>query len=116
MAGTIIQWNCRGVKPNFNEIKILSDIHKTAIFCLQETYLNTVDFSMRGFSCYNNICHDVSGRACGGVSVFVRDGIIHSRVPLNTVLQAEAVTITNGKVFTVCSLYLPPRDAMIYMN
>ena len=79
---------------------------------MQETYLNTVDFSMRGFSCYNNICHDVSGRACGGVSVFVRDGIIHSRVPLNTVLQAEAVTITNGKVFTVCSLYLPPRDAI----
>ncbi len=109
-SGSVIQWNCRGVKPNFNEIKMLSDLHKTVIFCLQETYIKTVDYSMRGFTCYNKISHDIGGRACGGVSVFVRNGTIHSRVQLNTVLQAEAVTITVGKVFTVCSLYLPPSE------
>ena len=34
----------------------------------------------RRFSCYNRICHDVGGRACGGVSVLVRDGTTHSQI------------------------------------
>ena len=113
MANTsIIQWNCRGIKPNFNEVKILADQHKAVLLCLQETFLNDTDYSIRGFSCYNRICHDVGGRACGGVSVLVRDGTTHSNITLNTTLQAEAVTVTSGKVFTVCSLYLPPSEPL----
>ena len=41
----------------------------------------------RRFSCYNRICHDVGGRACGGVSVLVRDGTTHSQITLNTTLH-----------------------------
>ena len=115
MANTsIIQWNCRGIKPNFNEIKILADQHKAVLLCLQETFLNDTDYSIRGFSCYNRICHDVGGRACGGVSVLVRDGTTHSHITPNTTLQAEAVTVTSGKVFTVCSLYLPPSEPLMF--
>ena len=113
MANTsIIQWNCRGIKPNFNEVKILADQHKAVLLCLQETFLNDTDYTIRGFSCYNKICHDVGGRACGGVSVLVRDGATHGHITLNTTLQAEAVTVTSGKVFTVCSLYLPPSEPL----
>ena len=91
MANTsIIQWNCRGIKPNLNKVKILADQHKAALLCLQETFLNDTDYSIRGSSCYNRICHDVGGRACGGVSVLVQDGTTHSHITLNT---ANEVTI-----------------------
>ena len=51
-----------------------------------------------------------SGRACGGVSVLVRDGIPSSECTLNTSLQAKAVTISTSKTITICSLYLPPSE------
>ena len=41
----------------------------------------------RRFSCFNRICHNVGGRACGGVSVLVRDGTTHSQITLNTTLH-----------------------------
>ena len=53
---------------------------------------------------------DIGGRACGGVSVLVRDGIPSSECTLNTSLQAKAVTISTSKTLTVCSLYLPPSE------
>ena len=53
---------------------------------------------------------DIGGRACGGVSVLVRDGIPSSECTLHTSLQAKAVTISTSKTFTVCSLYLPPSE------
>ena len=67
---------------------------------------------MRSISCYNRICHDVGGRACGRVSVFVRDGTTHSHITLNTTLQAEAITLTSGKVFIICSLHLPLSEPL----
>ena len=54
--------------------------------------------------------HDIGDRACGGVSVLVRDGIPSSECTLNTSLQAKAVTISTSKTITICSLYLPPSD------
>ena len=35
----IIQWNCRGLKPKFDEISLLLSQQKPSVFCLQETFL-----------------------------------------------------------------------------
>ena len=68
------------------------------------------DFIIRGFNCIHLTSRDIGGRACGGVSVMVRDGIPSSECTLNTSLQAKAVTISTSKIITICSLYLPPSE------
>ena len=71
------------------------------------------DFIIRGFNCIHLTSRDIGGRACGGVSVLVRDGIPYSECKLYTTLQAKAVTISRSKTITICSLYLPPSE---YLN
>ena len=53
---------------------------------------------------------DIGGRACGGVSVLVRDGIPSSECTLYTSLRPKAVAISTSETITVCSLYLPPSE------
>ena len=56
------------------------------------------DFIIRGFNCIHMTSRDIGDRACGGVSVLVRDGIPSSECTLNTSLQAKAVTISTSKL------------------
>ena len=47
MKTTIIQWNCRGLRANNDELQFLLNDYDPAIVCLQETYLkepNNVTF------------------------------------------------------------------------
>ena len=39
----IVHWNCRGLKPNYNEILLLLSLLKPSVFCLQETFLKQED-------------------------------------------------------------------------
>ena len=50
------------------------------------------------------------GRAIGGTSLLVRQGIPHSRISLTSDIQAVAVKISLHKCITVCSLYFPPSQ------
>ena len=38
---SIIQWNCRGLRANYNEILILMSLFSPSVICLQETFLNS---------------------------------------------------------------------------
>ena len=67
-------------------------------------------FIIRRFNCFHLTSRDIDGRACGGVSVMVRDGIPYSECKLYTTLQAKAVTISTSKTITVWSLYLSPSE------
>ena len=59
----IIQWNCRGLKPNYNEV---------SVFCFQETFFKPDDnISLRGFNKYNYV-HTDCLRPSGGASIFVK--------------------------------------------
>ena len=40
---SIIQWNCRGLRHNYNELKLLISSHNPIAVCLQETYLKNTD-------------------------------------------------------------------------
>ena len=71
------------------------------------------DFIIRGFNCGNLTSRDIGGRACGGVSVLVRDGIHYSECKLYTTLQVKAVTMVTSNTITICLLYLPPSE---YLN
>lgn len=106
---SIIQWNCRGFRANFDEIGCMVQDLNPSVFCLQETFLKPPNsFKLRNYHMYNtygNIAHD---RATGGSSILVKNGIIHTHIALNTNLQATAVRLNLNKTFTICSLYIPP--------
>ena len=109
MANKLIQWNCRGLRPNFDELSLLIQNHNPIAVCLQETFLKDTDnISMRGFNLYHKF-YDAE-RASGGVSILVNENIPQSVVALNTNLQAVAVRVTGHKAITICSIYLPPRN------
>ena len=110
MASGILQWNIRGLRPNYTELDLLLKNLDPAVVCLQETKLsqNQNDYSIKRFSSYHFINQNCQ-IACGGTSIFIRNTILHRQIILNTNLQAIAIRATLQKPITICSLYLPPH-------
>ena len=93
---SIIQWKCRGLKANYNEVLILMSLFSPSVICLQETFLKQSDnVSFRDFNMFNYICPDGQRQS----------SVPHSQFDLNTNLQAVAVNVTLSKKVTICSIY-----------
>ena len=106
MTNSVIQWNCRGLRPNFDELSIRIVKHNPLVVCLQETFLKDTDnITVRGFNPYHK-CQETENRASGGVSILVNENVPQSIVTLNKM----AVNVTAHKTITLCSVYLPPRN------
>ena len=94
MAHKIIQWNCRGLRSNYNDLAILLQEHNPSAVCLQETNLKpNTNISFKSYSIINCFGPANNERACWGVSILVKDGTPHQQITLNTTLQAVAVNI-----------------------
>ena len=105
----IIQWNCRGLKSNYNEILLLLSLLNPSVFCLQETFLKTDDqLNIRDFNTYNYI-YSEGQRPSGGSSIIVHSSCPQREIKLVTNLQAVAVSVTLDKEITICSVYIPPN-------
>ena len=105
----IIQWNCRGLRSNYNEILLLLSLLSPSVFCLQETFLKTDDqFNIRDFNTYNYI-YSEGQRPSGGSSILVHSSCPQREIKLVTNLQAVAVSVTLDKEITICSVYIPPN-------
>ena len=93
-AGIIIQWNCQGLKPNYNEVILLISEYYPSVFCFQETFLKPDDnISSKGFNIYNYI-HTDCLRPSGGASIFVKPSFPQRKIGLQTELQATAISVT----------------------
>ena len=105
---SILQWNCRSFRPNFEEIKNLISNFRPYILVLQETHFKDSDkVHIRGFDHYFKTCvSDIDGRATGGCSIFVKKST-YEVLELDTELQAVAVSL--HKTITVCNVYIPPH-------
>ena len=102
---SIIQWNCRGLKANYNEILILTTLLSPTVFCLQETFLKTTDnINFKNYTLYNHIATE-NQKASGGSSILVKSNVPHRQIDINSNLQAVAVNVTLSKSITICSLY-----------
>ena len=84
----ILQWNCHGFRPNFEEMKNLISNFNPYILALQETHLQDTDnVNIRGFDYYFKTCvSEVVERATGGCSIFIKIGIPHEVLELDTEL------------------------------
>ena len=102
MLNRILQWNCRGLKANYEEALLLLKDYKPAALCLQETHLKDSDnISIRNYTAFHTFSAN-NERAAGGVSIFINN------IPLNTNLQAVAVFIE--LLHFVPSIFLLVRD------
>ena len=105
----IVHWNCRGLKPNYNEILLLLSLLKPSVFCLQETFLKQEDnINFKGFNLYNHI-YTAGQKPSGGSSILVHSSYPQREIKLSTDLQAVAVSVSLEKEITICSLYIPPN-------
>ena len=86
MTNDILQWNCRSIKANVEELNVLVDKQKPVAVCLQETFLKDSDgFTFKYHSCYSKNSSD-SDRASGGVAIIVNNSVPHHLLKLETIL------------------------------
>ena len=106
----IIQWNCRGLRSNREDIELLISKYSPAAICLQETMLKRDQIqTFKHYSAYYK--NSINGH--GGVCILVKNNFIHSQVKFQADLQAVAVCITiNKKAYTVASVYVPPSETL----
>ena len=110
---TFIQWNCRGLRANIDEIHLLIQKFSPIIICLQEIMLKSeTDINLRQYSHFLNIPAIDDSRPNGGVSIFILKCLPHSEIKLNTCLQAVAVRVGCHRPITVCSVYIPPNSPL----
>ena len=99
----IIQWNCCGIKPNFNELLILISLLNPTTICLQETFLKeNHNPKTLNYEQYHYI-HNTGHWANGGASILVRNDIPQSQFPIKSKLQAVATQVMLHK--TICSTW-----------
>ena len=109
MKNTIIQWNCRGLRANCDELQLLLPDYDPAVVCLQETYLtepNNVTF--RNYNLINKFAIG-EGRGTGGNTIIINNRCPSRQIQLKTNLQAIAVSVTLHRTISICSIYIPPR-------
>ena len=86
MNNTILQWNCRSIKANFDELNLLINEKRPVAVCLQETFLKDSDkFTLKYQSCYFKHCSG-NDKASGGVAVIVNNNVPHHFLKLDTSL------------------------------
>ena len=106
----IIQWNCRGLRSNTEDIEWPISKYTPAPICLQETMLKSEHTpTFKHYSAYYK--SNIQGH--GGVCILVKNNFIHSQVHFQADLQAVAVCITiNNKTYTVASVYVRPSESL----
>jgi exonuclease III len=85
----LIQWNCRGLRANLDEIQLLINKFNPVGIALQETMLSDNNIiNIRKYTHFycNSIGRD--GRASGGASLFVLKSVPQSSISITTNLQA----------------------------
>ncbi|ELU15148.1 hypothetical protein CAPTEDRAFT_116911, partial [Capitella teleta] len=102
-------WNCRGFRPNFEELKSLCFEYRPEVICLQEIYLRQSDKrNIRGYTSYHISSISSDDRPIGGSSILIDNSVPHQRISLSTPLQAVAARVSLVRTISICSIYLPP--------
>ena len=101
----IIQWNVRGLRANFEELRLLCNQYNPQIVAVQECQLRKNNIiNLPGFSCITK--SSPGDNATGGVTLYINKSVLFSEIKLNT--DTVAVRVSAKKTLTVCNIYLPP--------
>jgi exonuclease III len=117
----ILNWNCNGLRTHFNDIKLLINNFNPIIFSLQETNIlapdpNDLDhegkvkespfLKFKGYEGYHSYATNENGTAHGGASIWVRNGVPHKPLTIDTQLQTASVQIDIQRKITISSIYI----------
>ena len=111
---SFIQWNCRGLLHNYDDVCSLLEEYRPLAMCLQETHLKESHSNvLRQFNIFRKDRLN-SSHSSGGVAIVVQRSVACVEVPLSTALEAAAVRILSDRLITLCSLYIPPNLQLRY--
>ena len=111
----IIQWNCRGLRANFEELELLIKKYEPVALCLQELQVSdSYTLNNNLYTLISKLPHMPMGhRPHGCAGILIRKLLPHSVIPLNTSMQAVACRISTFQPLTLCFIYLPPSSFWI---
>ena len=98
----LVQWNIRGLRSNYEELKLLLSKTSTSVVALQDCKLGEEQLSPRGYALLKGNC------PAGEAALLINQRVVHTELTLNSTLHAVAATVTLNKTFTICSIYLTP--------
>lgn len=103
----ILQWNINGYFKRLENIKLLVNHTWPTCICFQETnFSSNYCAFMSGYEkFYRN--RTQSGRASGGVVIYIKPHTIPEEIKLNTNLEAIAIKIKFPFSITMCNIYIP---------
>ena len=114
---SVLQWNCRGFRSNFEELKLLIREYDPACICLQELILG-VNYPFllppTSYISYTSHHRGINGR--GGAGLLIRNSLHSDAIFLQTQLHAVAAKVILSRPYSLCSLYLPPSEAVSYKD
>ena len=107
MTHPMIQWNCRGLRANYNDLLVLLGNIQPSVCCLQELKVpSTYIFHNRQYSLHTS----TPNSSFCDAGILVNKTIPHKQINITTSLPAVACRVSLNKPVTVCSIYLPPRS------
>ena len=106
----LVQWNIKGLRSNYEELKLLLNRTYTPIVALQDCKLGEEQLSLRGYTLLKGNC------PAGEAALLINQRVVHTELTLNSPLHAVAATITLDKTFTICSIYLTPGETITKLN
>ena len=110
MPNSIIQWNCGGIRANYEKLQLLLDKYNPKVVCPQETFIKENNqININNYQDYNHL-HKVRLRASGGVSILVRKDVPQNQISIDSDLLVTVVKVTLHKSINICSIYIPPHD------
>src|SRR5215469_2902337 len=109
---SVLQWNCRDFRTNFEELKLLIREYDPACIYLQELILGVnYPFFLPPTSYISYTSHHQGNNGKCGTGLLVRNSLHSIAILLQTRLHAVAARIILSRPYSLCSLYLPPREA-----
>ena len=107
-----MQWNCQGLRAKYEELKLLLHRYSPLCISLQETMLSEESSPCpKGYMIYS-LPYDPERGHHGGSAIYVRHDVPHTQYELTSPLQAVAVQLFLQRRYTICSVYLPPNEAL----
>ena len=104
----IVQCNVRGLRANFEELRLLCNQYNPQVVAVQEI------IDLTGFSGITK--SSPTDNATGGVTSYINKSVLFTEIKLYTDLQAVAVWVSARKTLAVCNIYLPPSLDVNFSN
>ena len=111
-SGFIIQWNCRGLSANWQELELLAQKYNAPVICLQETNFRDDQMTLKGYVAYHKAGTIVIWIGHMVVSLHLSKAIYLSLIDMNSPLQTIVVKVTLHTAFAFCNLCIPPSTTL----